>query len=47
MQMISLQMDEMLNEVIKKDSEIQERLYQFESIVQEVEMSKFRVIFQN
>lgn len=33
-------MDEMLNEVIKKDSEIQERLYQFESIVQEVEMSK-------
>lgn len=33
-------MDEMLNEVIKKDSEIQERLYQFESIVQEVGMSK-------
>ena len=36
----SLTLDEMLVEVIKKDSEIQERLYQFESIVQEVEMSK-------
>jgi len=33
-------MDEMLVEVIKKDPEIQERLYQYESIVQEVEMSK-------
>lgn len=36
----SLTLDEMLVEVIKKDSEVQERLYQFESIVQEVEMSK-------
>lgn len=36
----NLTLDDMLVEVIKKDSEIQERLYQYESIVQEVEMSK-------